>query len=130
MLGKVLSMVLGGGGSNNKLAQYADNTLTEITAEDLKDVSNINAYAFINCNKLTSVTIPDSVTTIGEYAFMQCTELSSIILIPTIPPTLGDMAFASVPSTAVFTVPKGTLDAYKIASGWSSYKNQMVEAAD
>ena len=92
MLGKVLSMVLGGGGSNNKLIQYADGTLTEITAEDLKGVSNISPYAFALCNKLTNVTIPDSVTTIGMYAFMQCPELSSVIIGSGVT-SIGDYAF-------------------------------------
>ena len=80
MLGKVLSMVLGGGGSNNKLAQYADGTLTEVTAEDLKGASNISPYAFAFCSSLTSVTIPDSVTSIGSGAFYICSELSSITI--------------------------------------------------
>lgn len=153
MLGKVLSMVLGGGGSNNKLIQYADGTLTEVTAEDLKGASNISPYAFVLCNKLTNVTIPDSVTTIGYYAFMQCPELSSITigsgvtsigesafyncsdltsitLLPTTPPRLDSSAFSLISSRAVFTVPKGTVDAYKAAPGWSEYASKIVEAAN
>ena len=93
MLGKVLSMVLSGGGSNNKLIQYADGTLTEVTAEDLKGASNISPYAFVLCNKLINVTIPDSVTTIGYYAFMQCPELSSITIGSGVT-SIGDYAFA------------------------------------
>lgn len=35
-------------------------------------------YAFFGCTSLTSVTIPDSVTSIGRYAFEDCTNLTSI----------------------------------------------------
>ena len=38
----------------------------------------IYKYAFCNCTSLTSVVIPDSVTSIGEYAFFNCTTLVSV----------------------------------------------------
>ena len=40
-------------------------------------VTTIGDSAFYGCNKLTSVTIPDSVTEIGDYAFGDCTSLTS-----------------------------------------------------
>ena len=82
--------------SVNKLTQYANGTLTEVTAEDLRNVSTISPYAFVLCNKLTNVTIPDSVTTIGVYAFMQCPELSNITIGKNVT-SIGEYAFYGCP---------------------------------
>ena len=65
-------------------------------AEDLRNVSTISPYAFVLCNKLTNVTIPDSVTTIGVYAFMQCPELSSITISKNVT-SIGEYAFYGCP---------------------------------
>ena len=39
---------------------------------------SIEDYAFYDCESLTSVTIPDGVTTIGYSAFYNCTSLTSV----------------------------------------------------
>ena len=41
-------------------------------------VKNIDNYAFVECNNITSVTIPNTVTSIGNYAFYGCTSLSEL----------------------------------------------------
>lgn len=50
--------------------------LTSVTIPD--SVTSIGAYAFSGCSGLTSVTIPDSVTRIGEWAFLFCNNLQEI----------------------------------------------------
>ncbi len=55
-------------------------------------VTTIGASAFENCNGLTSVTIPNSVTSIDFFAFYGCTGLTSIT-IPDSVTTIGDGAF-------------------------------------
>ena len=41
-------------------------------------VTTIGKYAFWGCNNLATVVVPNSVKTIGAYAFMGCNKLSSI----------------------------------------------------
>lgn len=43
-------------------------------------INNINSNAFINCDKLTSIIIPSSVTSIGINAFSNCANLTNVLL--------------------------------------------------
>ena len=56
-------------------------------------VTNISTWAFFSCDNLVSASIPNSVTRIGESAFYGCESLSSII-IPNSVTWIGDSAFA------------------------------------
>ena len=51
-------------------------SLTSITIPD--GVTTIGACAFLNCSSLTSIEIPDSVTTIESSAFEGCSSLTSV----------------------------------------------------
>ena len=54
---------------------------SSITSLNLPEsVTTIGAAAFNNCAQLKNITIPNSVTYIGEAAFAYCTELTSIAL--------------------------------------------------
>ena len=53
---------------------------------------HITKGAFVNCNNLTSVTIPNSVTSIGQEAFAGCCSLTSIT-IPNSVTSIGQKAF-------------------------------------
>ena len=58
---------------------YAENIgLTSISIPNT--VTSIGSYAFDDCKSLTSVTIPNSVTSISERAFQRCSGLTSIRL--------------------------------------------------
>lgn len=53
---------------------------TILTQQDFNNVSAIGNYLFYKFTGLTSVTIPNTVTSIGEYAFAYCSALSIILL--------------------------------------------------
>ncbi len=65
--------------------------LTSITIPD--SVTSIGNRAFNNCTGLTSITIPDSVMSIGSYAFNNCTGLTGIT-IPDSVTSIGEYAFS------------------------------------
>ncbi|EKT4510715.1 leucine-rich repeat domain-containing protein [Flavobacterium psychrophilum] len=67
-------------------------------------VTAIGESAFIQCNNLTSVTIPNSVTTIGDYVFANCPGLTSVT-IPNSVITINRGAFGGCSSLTSVTIP-------------------------
>ena len=67
-------------------------------------LSTIPHRAFRGCTYLTSVTMPNSVTSIGDYAFLDCSGLPSVI-IPSRVTSIGYMAFYYCSSLTSVTIP-------------------------
>lgn len=88
-------------------------------------VASIGAYAFCNCDGLTSVTIGNSVASIGAFAFYLCDGLTSVTTLNTTPPCFSydsDYSFSKETySLATLFVPAGTKDKYKGAGGWKNF---------
>ena len=90
-------------------------------------VDSIGYVAFGGCAGLTTVTIPATVTKIGHYAFYDCTGLDTIICEATTPPLCWDYCFDGVDNTSVIVlVPKGTVENYQNADGWSDFTHIQV----
>ena len=71
--------------------------------------TNIENSAFSGCTSLTSVTIPDSVTSIGYEAFRDCTSLSSIT-IPDSVTSIESYVFRGCSSLTSVTIPDNVIN--------------------
>ncbi len=71
---------------------YGCKMLTSVSIPN--SVTSIGDRAFEDCSSLTSITIPDSVTSIGNNAFCNCSSLTSIT-IPDSVTSIGSQAFGS-----------------------------------
>jgi len=81
---------------------FANTSLTSITIPN--SVTTIGSSAFYDCSSLTSVTIGNGVRTIEGGAFSSCSSLASIT-IPNSVRTIGGLAFSYCSSLASITIP-------------------------
>ena len=98
----------------NKLAQIVDNTVTELTAADLKGATAICGYAFYGRTDLVNIEIPNSVTSIGGNAFTNCTGLTNVE-IPNSVTSIEGYAFEKCTSLKSITIPNSVTSIGKFA---------------
>lgn len=63
-----------------KLVKYPPNKMDINTYTIRNEVTNINTYAFYECNGLSSTIVPEGVSTIEGNTFYKCTNLESIVI--------------------------------------------------
>ena len=101
----------------------SSNVQFSIDLSGLEDFDCIGDSAFKDCSGLTSITIPDSVTSIGSSAFYGCTGLTSIT-IPDSVTIIGDSAFRNCSGLTSITIPDGVTSigafAFRYCSGLTS----------
>ena len=97
-------------------------------------VIGIAADAFKGNTKITSVVIPNGVTSIGENAFYQCSSLLCVTFLSAVPPTIGSDAFGITWDSESFKiyVPAEAVHAYKNidAPYWQEYGARRVTAIE
>ena len=82
-------------------------TVTYPDGDKTYNVTGIGDKAFFNCyHNMSSVTIPEGVTSIGASAFLNCTRLNSIT-IPKGVTSIGESAFHSCTGLNLITIPEG-----------------------
>ena len=104
---KIASLTVQGGILNSDDQDFIDNMdecLTFDFFETSFEENIIDDYVFSDLENLTTIILPDSVTTIGYEAFYECYDLTSIIL-PSDLTTIGAEAFYECESLATITLP-------------------------
>ena len=92
-------------GENYEIYNYAFYSCTSLTSITIPDsVTSIGNWAFYSCDSLTSIVIPESVTSIGRYAFSGCDSLTSVV-IPDSVTSIGEYAFSSCDSLTSVVIP-------------------------
>lgn len=106
-------------------AAFPNSAVTSVTIPD--SITSIPDAAFVNCSQLTNISIPNSVTYIGFSAFSSCTSLKSITL-PSSLSTIGNSAFAGCPSSMTVTYPgsKKQWDAIAKGSNNDVLENHLI----
>ena len=108
-------------------AFYDCSSLTSITIPE--GVTTIGAEAFDGCTKLTSITIPEGVTTIGTEAFDGCSSLTSIT-IPSSVTSIGNSAFSYCSGLTSITIPSSvTSIGYSVFDGCSSLTSITIPSS-
>ena len=78
-------------------------------------------YKYYGCSSLTSVTIPNSVTSIGNGAFKNCVNIENFYCYAEEVPSAGYGAFDGFSKNATLYVPASAIEAYKTTEPWSSF---------
>lgn len=86
---------------------YCCSGLTSITIPN--SVTSIGNSAFYGCSRLKSITIPDRVTNIGNSVFSSCSSLASIT-IPNSVTSIGLLAFSFCSSLTSISIPKNVTE--------------------
>ncbi|MBR5910637.1 MAG: leucine-rich repeat protein, partial [Bacteroidales bacterium] len=90
-------------------------------------VTRIGAHAFLGASEVRTVEIGNYVESIGNYAFNRVNNLIQVICHNPVPPACGaDVFYApdAIPYHLYYLeVPCGSVEAYRNASQWSSFKN-------
>ena len=117
--------------------------LKNISFENESVLNIIGSRAFMDCESLGEIKIPENVTRIGSMAFSYCQNLSGLLELPSTitslagicggtnykvckikavsPPELTDTTNCLGGKITMIIVPKGSGASYKAAAGWKNY---------
>ena len=104
---------------------FANTALTSVKFPEKGQLSSLGYDAFYNCQGLTEITIPASVTYM-QIPFSNCQNIKKITCYASVPPTLpnyDDILSGVNKSTCSLYVPSWSINSYKLALGWDVFYN-------
>lgn len=116
--------------SCTNLLEIQDNGLKDTRLKEifLPNVKTIGIDGLNLCPYLAKVDIGGNATSIGNFAFGNSTSLEILIVRATTPPSAGRLILENTAidsANGFIYVPDASVDAYKAASGWSTYASRI-----
>ena len=106
--------------SNDEIGEYAFKDCSRLTSLTLPvGITSIGYDAFAYCSGLTSLTLPAGITSIGEYAFSGCSGLTSLNL-PAGITSIDKYAFSGCSRLTSLTLPAGITSIGEFAFSYCS----------
>ena len=106
--------------SNDEIGEYAFKDCSRLTSLTLPvGITSIGYDAFAYCSGLTSLTLPAGITSIGEYAFYGCSGLTSLNL-PAGITSIDKYAFSGCSRLTSLTLPAGITSIGEFAFSYCS----------
>lgn len=103
---------------------------TSLTSVSLPNgITSIEEAAFYNCSSLKTFRIPANVTKIGNYAFIGCYLKDVYCYAENAPSTENNSFYDYYLSSATLHVPVNAIDHYKSKSPWNSFYNIIALSA-
>ena len=106
-----------------KSAFQASKTLVSIVGTKIQEIEQA-AFAL---SSLSEATLPATLTTIGKMAFMNCKKLTKVTVLATTPPAVQANTFNGINADAVLYVPKGKKADYEAQANWKSKFKEIRE---
>ena len=106
-----------------KSAFQSSKTLVSIVGTKIQEIEQA-AFAL---SSLSEATLPATLTTIGKMAFMNCKKLTKVTVLATTPPTVQANTFNGINADAVLYVPKGKKADYEAQANWKSKFKEIKE---
>ena len=119
------------GGYSIRADSVIDPNITIPSIYNGQPVVSIGDYAFDNCWKLTSITIPSTVTSIGDYAFLDCYDLQTVTFEGDSQlQSIGDYAFDNCWKLTSITIPSTVTSIGERAFSGCSALQTVIFAGD
>ena len=112
---KTVAVTYGGGSYSAYSNEYTGNVVIPVSViynGTTYSVTSIGYGAFSYCSGLTSITIPNSVTSIGDYAFYDCLNLKTVYNYSNLTFTKGstDYGYVAYYANKLYNAPNGSVE--------------------